>query len=185
MITFDAADFYPENTVTVKKWFAETSRKICYAGPLIPSGEQATAAEQRSSQDGDSIVSFLDKNLASRGERSVIYVGTYEVLIHALLLSPRLDHLWVCVLAKGPSQGVGSPRHHHGEEDTLRTSRKFPHISRVEVEVECLQVMSHASPMPWAVMPEDMKNKIAAYGDGIVSNWVPQQQVLDHPVSFA
>lgn len=84
MITFDAADFYPENTVTVKKWFAETSRKICYAGPLIPSGEQATAAEQRSSQDGDSIVSFLDKNLASRGERSVIYVGTYEVLIHAL-----------------------------------------------------------------------------------------------------
>ena len=44
------------------------------------------------------------------------------------------------------------------------------------------QVMSHASRMPWAVMPEDVKNKIAAYGDAIVSNWVPQQQVLDHPV---
>ncbi len=44
--------------------------------------------------------------------------------------------------------------------------------------------MSHASPMPWAVMPKDMQNKIAEYGDAIVSNWVPQQQVLDHPVGL-
>lgn len=36
--------------------------------------------------------------------------------------------------------------------------------------------------MPWAVMPKDMKNKIAAYGDAVVPNWVSQQQVLDHPV---
>ncbi len=84
MITFDAADFYPENTVAVKKWFAETSRKIYYAGPLIPSGEQAAAAEQRASQNGDSIINFLDKYSASRGERSVIYVGTHRVFFHAL-----------------------------------------------------------------------------------------------------
>lgn len=50
--------------------------------------------------------------------------------------------------------------------------------------LNCLQVMSHASPMPWAVIPQDIKSKIAAYGDAIVSNWVPQQQVLDHPVSL-
>ena len=42
--------------------------------------------------------------------------------------------------------------------------------------------MSHASSFPWAAIPEDVEKKIASYGDAIVSRWVPQQQVLDHPV---
>ena len=42
--------------------------------------------------------------------------------------------------------------------------------------------MSHASSFPWAAIPEDVEKKIASYGDAIVSHWVPQQQVLDHPV---
>ncbi|KAM5530978.1 hypothetical protein V8D89_015360 [Ganoderma adspersum] len=144
VITFDAANFNPDNTVTVKKWFAETSRKICYAGPLIPSGEQATAAEQRSSQDGDSIINFLDKHVASRGERSVIYITFGSVF-------------W----PKAPA--------------------KVWAVLDVIMERKIPFVMSHASPMPLAVIPKVMKSKIAAYGDAIVSNWVPQQQVLDHP----
>ncbi|PIL36221.1 hypothetical protein GSI_01882 [Ganoderma sinense ZZ0214-1] len=144
VITFDAADFCPENTVAVKKWFAETARKICYAGALIPSGEQATAGEQRSSQDGDSIISFLNNQVASHGENSVIYITFGSVF-------------W----PKDPA--------------------KVWAVLDVLMEKKIPFVMSHASPMPWAVMPEGMKNKIIAYGDGIVSNWVPQQQVLDHP----
>ncbi|KAI1794170.1 UDP-Glycosyltransferase/glycogen phosphorylase [Ganoderma leucocontextum] len=144
VVTFDAADFYPENTVTVKKWFAETSRKVCYAGPLIPSGEQAAAAEQRGSQNGDSIIGFLDRHAASHGEKSVIYITFGSVF-------------W----PKDPA--------------------KVWAVLDVIMEKKIPFVMSHASPMPWAVIPEDMKNKIAAYGDAIVSSWVPQQQVLDHP----
>lgn len=45
-----------------------------------------------------------------------------------------------------------------------------------------LQVMSHGSSMA-SPMPDDIKAKIEAYGNAIVSDWVPQQALLDHPVS--
>ena len=75
VVTFDAADYHPENTVEVRKWFAETSRKVYFAGPLLPSGEKAATTERLASQDGQNIITFLDKQAATRGQRSVIYVG--------------------------------------------------------------------------------------------------------------
>ncbi|OJT07325.1 Anthocyanidin 3-O-glucosyltransferase 5 [Trametes pubescens] len=43
-------------------------------------------------------------------------------------------------------------------------------------------VMSHGSSMA-SPMPDDIKAKIEAYGNAIVSDWVPQQALLDHPAT--
>ena len=41
--------------------------------------------------------------------------------------------------------------------------------------------MSHAS--PFAVIPEEVKEKVSTYGWGLLSSWSPQQTILSHPVS--
>ena len=33
-----------------------------------------------------------------------------------------------------------------------------------------------------AAVPDEVKDKVKAYGKGIVSPWTPQQLILDHPV---
>ncbi|KAL1942098.1 hypothetical protein VTO73DRAFT_6628 [Trametes versicolor] len=43
-------------------------------------------------------------------------------------------------------------------------------------------VMSHGASMA-TPMPDDVKAKIEAYGNAIVSDWVPQQSLLDHPAT--
>ncbi|KAI0645550.1 UDP-Glycosyltransferase/glycogen phosphorylase [Trametes meyenii] len=43
-------------------------------------------------------------------------------------------------------------------------------------------VMSHAASSAWP-LPDDLKARIAAYGNGIVSDWVPQQALLEHPAT--
>lgn len=42
-----------------------------------------------------------------------------------------------------------------------------------------LQLLGHGS--PFAVIPDEIKAKVAAYGKGMMSSWTPQQVVLDHP----
>lgn len=42
--------------------------------------------------------------------------------------------------------------------------------------------MSHGSSMA-SPMPDDVKARIEAYGNAIVSDWVPQQALLGHLVS--
>ena len=34
-----------------------------------------------------------------------------------------------------------------------------------------------------AVVPDDVINKVNAYGKGLLSKWSPQQTILSHPVS--
>ena len=34
-----------------------------------------------------------------------------------------------------------------------------------------------------ASIPDEIKDKIKAYGKGLLSTWAPQQLILDHPVS--
>ncbi len=71
VITFDAAEYAPETTKQIQLHFAETGRKIYYAGPLIPEGDEETSDDLRSEE----ISKFLDEKLAAHGERSVIYAS--------------------------------------------------------------------------------------------------------------
>ncbi|RPD61324.1 UDP-Glycosyltransferase/glycogen phosphorylase [Lentinus tigrinus ALCF2SS1-6] len=71
IITFDAADYAPEITKQLRSYFEETGRKIYYAGPLIPEGEEDTSKDPRS----EKISKFLEEKLVSHGERSVIYIS--------------------------------------------------------------------------------------------------------------
>ena len=74
IITFDAAEYSPETTEAVKAWFAETSRKAYYAGPLIPCGAETVSNDTRAHQ----FKLFLDDKVMSHGEKSVIYVGASD-----------------------------------------------------------------------------------------------------------
>ncbi|TFK85644.1 glycosyltransferase family 1 protein [Polyporus arcularius HHB13444] len=71
IITFDAADYAPEVSKQIRSYFAETGRKIVYAGPLIPEGEEDTSKDPRS----EKVSKFLEDKLASHGEKSVIYIS--------------------------------------------------------------------------------------------------------------
>ncbi|KAI0371040.1 UDP-Glycosyltransferase/glycogen phosphorylase [Pilatotrama ljubarskyi] len=51
----------------------------------------------------------------------------------------------------------------------------------VVMELNIPFLLSHASPK--AVVPEDVKAKVQAYGKGFLSSWSPQQTVLEHPVT--
>ncbi|KAL1942706.1 hypothetical protein VTO73DRAFT_4946 [Trametes versicolor] len=42
-------------------------------------------------------------------------------------------------------------------------------------------ILSHASPM--AVVPDEIKEKVKAYGKGLLSPWSPQQTILEHPAT--
>nr|VWO96367.1 N/A [Ganoderma boninense] len=52
----------------------------------------------------------------------------------------------------------------------------------VVMELEIPFILSHGSPL--AVIPEDTKAKVEAYGWGLLEAWTPQQLILDHPVPF-
>ncbi|KAI0743898.1 UDP-Glycosyltransferase/glycogen phosphorylase [Daedaleopsis nitida] len=46
-------------------------------------------------------------------------------------------------------------------------------------------ILSHASPVAMipGQIPDDLKEKVKAYGKGMMSNWTPQQLILDHPAT--
>lgn len=71
VITFDAAGYHPEATTAFRTWFAETSRKVYFSGPLV-----APAAKGASEEKGDGVLAFLDSQLASHGARCVVYVSS-------------------------------------------------------------------------------------------------------------
>ncbi|KAI0357719.1 UDP-Glycosyltransferase/glycogen phosphorylase [Trametes cingulata] len=84
VLTFDAADYHPEAVSASRQWLSQTSRKIYYVGPLVP--------RNMTEQGSDEIFQFLDRHLAARGERSVVYISfgslfwpTDPAKVHAVL----------------------------------------------------------------------------------------------------
>ncbi|KAI0706808.1 UDP-Glycosyltransferase/glycogen phosphorylase [Cerioporus squamosus] len=71
LLTFDAADYFPQATETMRAWFAETGRKVCFTGPLIPTRPEDTSSDPRSAR----ILEFLDEKLTTNGEKSVVYIS--------------------------------------------------------------------------------------------------------------
>ncbi|KAI9066618.1 glycosyltransferase family 1 protein [Trametes sanguinea] len=43
-------------------------------------------------------------------------------------------------------------------------------------------ILSHASPLAGAI-PEEVANNVQAYGKGLLSQWCPQQTILEHPAT--
>ncbi|KAH9893511.1 UDP-Glycosyltransferase/glycogen phosphorylase [Cubamyces lactineus] len=74
ILTFDAAAYNLEATKALREWFGETGRKVYYAGPLIPKAPRPKSHVSPDGDEGD-VIAFLDKQLAERGEKSVIYVS--------------------------------------------------------------------------------------------------------------
>ena len=61
----------------------------------------------------------------------------------------------------------------------------IPFVSGNLLHIHCngsrsIQILSHASPL--AVVPDEIREKVKAYGKGVLSAWTPQQLILDHPV---
>ena len=57
------------------------------------------------------------------------------------------------------------------------------HRRPIELKRYWHQILSHAS--PFAAIPDDVKEKVKAYGKGFLASWTPQQLVLDHPVRLS
>ncbi|KAI0653182.1 UDP-Glycosyltransferase/glycogen phosphorylase [Cubamyces menziesii] len=74
LLTFDAAAYNPKATKALREWFGETGRKVYFAGPLIPSAPRPISRGLQGGVEGD-VMAFLDKQLAERGEKSVIYIS--------------------------------------------------------------------------------------------------------------
>ncbi|KAI0355640.1 UDP-Glycosyltransferase/glycogen phosphorylase [Trametes cingulata] len=144
-VTIDAADFQPKATAEVRKALAETSRRMFYAGPLLPSGQQAVRGEKQQSQNGNEIMAFLDEKLAICGERSVVYIS-----FGSLFWPSDPEKIWA--------------------------------VLEVLMERNLPFVMSHAAEFAGPV-PEKVKDMVAGYGNGIISDWVPQQALLEHPAT--
>lgn len=53
---------------------------------------------------------------------------------------------------------------------------------RRKPQLICLtyQIMSY--PTPAATVPDSFKEKVKAYGKGILSRWAPQRLIYNHPV---
>ncbi len=65
----------PEAAAAFRKWLGERSVPVYFAGPLLPEGEKAATAEKGQSPLGLEIQAFLDGELQTRGENSVLYVS--------------------------------------------------------------------------------------------------------------
>ena len=74
LITMDAAAYNPAITSAMREWFAETGRKVYYAGPLITSAQRPCSPSLFVGQDSANIKAFLDRQLTRHGENSVLLV---------------------------------------------------------------------------------------------------------------
>ncbi|KAI0356299.1 UDP-Glycosyltransferase/glycogen phosphorylase [Trametes cingulata] len=63
----------------------------------------------------------------------------------------------------------------------VKTPEKMWAVLDVIMELNIPFILSHASPL--AVVPDDVREKVKAYGKGIISAWTPQQLILDHPAT--
>ncbi|KAJ3015939.1 hypothetical protein NUW54_g917 [Trametes sanguinea] len=52
----------------------------------------------------------------------------------------------------------------------------------VVMELNIPFILSHASPFA-SILPDQFVNKVKAYGKGFLSQWAPQQTILEHPVT--
>ncbi|KAI0644654.1 UDP-Glycosyltransferase/glycogen phosphorylase [Trametes meyenii] len=63
----------------------------------------------------------------------------------------------------------------------MRTPEKVWAFLDVVMEMNIPFILSHASPV--AVVPDDIREKVRAYGKGLLSPWSPQQTILEHPAT--
>ncbi|KAL1942712.1 hypothetical protein VTO73DRAFT_4952 [Trametes versicolor] len=63
----------------------------------------------------------------------------------------------------------------------VKTPEKMWAVLDVVMERGIPFILSHASPM--AVVPDEIKEKVKAYGKGLLSPWSPQQTILEHPAT--
>ncbi|KAJ8495343.1 hypothetical protein ONZ51_g1760 [Trametes cubensis] len=75
LITMDAAAYNPAVTSAMREWFAETGRKVYYAGPLITSAQRPCSPSLFVGQDSANIKAFLDRQLTRHGENSVLLIS--------------------------------------------------------------------------------------------------------------
>ncbi|OJT15058.1 UDP-glycosyltransferase 88A1 [Trametes pubescens] len=143
VLTFDAAEYYPEVALEFRDWFAETSRKVHYVGPLVPDNRVLPSLENGQRAQGG-VLSFLDDQLAVRGARSVVYVSFGSLF-------------W-------PSDPA-----------------KVHAVLEVLVHQDIPFILTHPSAL--AVLSQDTMDMLAACKSAFVTQWAPQQAVLEHPAT--
>lgn len=184
--------YEPEAIAATKAWMAEIGRLAYFAGPLLPNASKKTAAanELQQSTEAEQIQNFLNETLKSSGENSLLYVCS---VVNPHLPFGMLKKLFRRFLLDLVS-GLLSPRRSCGPLSRLLWSSTSPLYVRRRLSrnpftpiiaadtMPMGQILSHASPFAGPV-PDEIKEKVAAYGKGVLSPWTPQQLILDHPAT--
>ena len=71
IILYTPESYEPEAVSQVEAWYKETGRPVYTCGPLLSSAAKAQNPE---------IDAFLDRTLATTGERSLLYVSSASCL---------------------------------------------------------------------------------------------------------
>ncbi|KAJ3006283.1 hypothetical protein NUW54_g3995 [Trametes sanguinea] len=151
------APYEPEALEKAKEWLGETGRSVYVCGPLLPGGSNAGSNEAKQSTKGAEIVEFLDTTLKTLGAKSLLYVR---------------DQLFE--YEQGISFGsIFWP---------AKSPEKLWAFLDVVMELNIPFILSHASPFAGAI-PDEIVDKVKAYGKGLLSQWSPQQTILEHPAT--
>ncbi|KAI0769598.1 UDP-Glycosyltransferase/glycogen phosphorylase [Trametes elegans] len=153
--------FEPEAVQVIKEYFAETSREAYVCGPL-QSHARSTASEQLS-ENAKAISEFLETTLKTSGEKSLLYVCD--------LSQPTPDDADLPLLQISFGSAFWP----------AKTPEKVWAFLDVVMERNIPFILSHGS--PFAVIPDEIKAKVAVYGKGLLSPWSPQQTILEHPAT--
>lgn len=157
----------------MKKWWAENGKEVYGVGPLLPRTYWDTLPTDEGAID---VRDFLEGMLAKHGKRSVILVRLIDNLYYYNLIWGQ-GVFWELLLATG--SGICRRTYHGPHRQEIPFRRSVRH-SRDLIQLNLSKIFCHAS--PFAVIPPELSNVIKSSGLGILSSWVPQQYVLNHPV---
>ncbi|KAI8989003.1 UDP-Glycosyltransferase/glycogen phosphorylase [Trametes punicea] len=131
-LTIDAVEFDPESA----------EAKVYHAGPLLSSRQNAPGFQVDGT--GKEVMKFLDNQLSSSGELSVIYIS------FGTLFWPADPKKIVAVLQ-------------------VLIEQNIPFI------ITC--------PNPLATIPDDFLEELKQHPNALLTKWVPQLAVLEHPAT--
>lgn len=164
----------------LRKWYSDMEKSAYIVGLPLAHGSHASSGEKIQSKEAGQIETFLDNALKTSGEKSLLYVSYLFLAEDLPPLCSLLDRLQI---------SFGSLYWPMNDLEkvwafldvVMERSLHFLSLTMSMTDSLHEQIMTHAS--PFAHVPDAVKDKVQAYGQGILSPWAPQQLILGHPVS--
>jgi len=156
--------YEPEAIATLREWFASTSRGVYTCGPMVPHGKRADVIEGEQAECTTTIMQFLQSARETYGDHSVLYVR-FGVL--------RWQR-WIFITTFVAKMSLGTIY-------WPSEPGKVWAFLDVVMDLQIPFIFSFAAKR--ATVPESVVQKVNDYGKGVITNWSPQQLILEHPAT--